>query len=212
MALPAPLFSSVCGNPAFWDGPCPDCNAAMTLLGPSSSADKDEVAQTHIDVAQRHPVTIAFVAANDPNNICVGHAVSRFPSDLTTTRNIDGKLCCHIRDHADAALAAAFETDGFVRLKQKHYLHADLIRQHQNGTPPELRRGPHAASSNADALRLRAVTLLPFAAAGDFLDTNPDGVHSLSQFYEEFIKPALDSGDADKIADYTHLETWWRGA
>ena len=57
MALPAPLFSSVYGEPACWSGPYPDCDAAMTLLGPTATTDKDEVAQTYLDMAQRYPVT-----------------------------------------------------------------------------------------------------------------------------------------------------------
>ena len=66
----------------------------MTLLGPTAAADKEEVAQACLDMAQRYPVTIAFVPANDPDSIYVGHTITRFPSDPTAAKNIDGKICC----------------------------------------------------------------------------------------------------------------------
>ena len=54
----------------------------MTLLGPTAAADKEEVAQACLDMAQRHPVTIAFVPANDPNSVCATMGSSATPREL----------------------------------------------------------------------------------------------------------------------------------
>ena len=67
MALPAPLFSSVCKDEAHWSTPFPNYNATMQLLGPPSNAGRDKVARAVADLAPRHPVVIAFILNNDPD-------------------------------------------------------------------------------------------------------------------------------------------------
>ena len=71
--------------------------------------------------------------------------------------------------------------------------------------------GPHAGGTpDTDELRTRATFVLDPSTASVFLSTEPDGRYTLQGFYQHFLQPDLDSGDAACIAVAAPLTTWWR--
>ena len=168
---PDPLFSAVHADGAYWTTPHPDYCDTMNHIGPTSSNSRSATLRTICDLALRCPVAAACVPDDDPELICVGHTFTIFPLEPTNRANIDNLGCVLVGNHRDAAQPICFPDGAFQRSSETNCLRHTQIRAHQNGTPAELRQGPHPdGTADVDKIRHRAALLLPFRDAHKRID------------------------------------------
>ena len=210
---PDPLFSAVCADGAYWTAPHPNYCDTMTHIGPASTTSRPAALRNVHDLALRYPVAAAYVPDDDPDLICIGHTFTVFPSEPTNPANIDNLGCVLVGNHRDAAQPICFPDSAFQRSSETNCLRHTQIRAHQNGTPAELRQGPHPdGTTDVDKIRHRPALLLPFRDAHEFLSTNPTGVCSLAEFFTRLVEPKLASTDPNVVAECEIVRDWWRGA
>ena len=175
----------------------------MNYVGPASGDSRSATLRQIHNLALRYPVAVAYVPEDDPELIYVGHTFTIFPSDPTNISNIDNLGCVLVGNHRDSAQPICFPVTSFQRTNETNCLRHPQIRAHQNGTPAELRQGPHPdTATDIDKLRHRSVLLLPFRDAHEFLSVNPTGMYSLAEFFTRLVEPKLASVDPNVVAEY----------
>jgi hypothetical protein len=167
-----------------------------------------------VSLATRAPVVLAVISDQEPEFVYIVHSLTVFPTDVTATTTMDGRVVGLIGDDVTNAVPVVLSNDFFTVPANAH---AEDIATIQGPTghgavPPVFITGPHAAgTANTHALRARPAMILPCDIAGFAIAQAPvDGRFTLLGFYNTFLQGPLASPDAATVLRYQPLSDWWR--
>ena len=214
MAAAPPLYSTLAANAALWPSHDPPYADIMAALG-SGVASRNDVMSGVVGLATRTPIAIAFVIQGDEDHVYVGHSPMTFPSDPVATTPFDGRVVVFVGDDIASAVPMVLPPEHFGRTDERLVLSHDTIigPTGHGAAPPVYRSGPHVAGTpNTANLRARRVLVLPPTMTVTALTTQPLGQYTLAGFYDTFLRPEIDSGDAARVAAILPARDWWRCA
>ena len=208
------LMSALYADDTQWLDANPDWTQVLNLVGPGSAANTAEALKSAMNMAQRSPITVAFVLAGDPDNIHVGHTLSAFNNDPLNGCPYDDHIILLVGDDLASAAPVLLPNTSFSRPTGfAAYNTAYMTGANGHGAAPAVYRFGHQAVGTADTdeLRTRRALVLPCEDSSDFLSRVPTGIYTVQHFYNQFLAPHL-GGNADIRAKWSPVEEWWRCA
>ena len=143
----------------------------------------------------------------------MAHAPSVYPADPSNATPFDNLLVMLQGSNSDMALPVCFPNTVGTRIVDTRCLRSANILASLSAAPPVLMEGPHAAgTADTDLVSTRAMMLLPPSSAGEVLAAAPRGRFSRIGFLNNILTPKLSSSDADVVAMWRPVESWFRVA
>jgi hypothetical protein len=75
------LVSALYADDTKWIEAAPAYDSILNVIGPATNANAATCKTAILNLAQRSPITVAFILKGDPDHIQVGHTLSPFSND-----------------------------------------------------------------------------------------------------------------------------------
>jgi hypothetical protein len=195
----------------------PAYNSILNVIGPDSNTNGGATCKTAIlNLAQRSPITVAFVLEGDPEHIQVGHTLSPFSNDPLRASPYDDHVIVFVGDDLASSTPVLLPNDAFSRtadLTVYNTAHMTGVNGHGTASGAVVRFDHQTSGTqNTDNYRTRRVMVLPPDESSDFLSRNPTGIYELQNFYNFFLQPHVASAVPATRAKWEPVEQWWRAA
>ena len=212
--MAAALASALYGDADQWEDPTPNHTNWLGIVGSGAATNAADTRRHFAAMSIRSPLVLAFTAPGDTDHIYVGHSASLYPGNPTNACALDDKLVVLVGNDLNAAVPYVFDDPSFQRTNNiRCFTREYMVGANGHGAAAPVFRFALAgadAAANANELRVRKVFALPPSQAATFLNTNTDGQYSRLGFYNNFVRPGLEDGDAAVVTATEPLRDWWR--
>ena len=199
-----------------WIEANPSYTEILDVVGAGANNNSNTCKTAILNLAQRSPLTVAFILNGDPDHIHVGHTITAFTNDPLRACPYDDHVVVFVGDDLASAAPVLLPTDSFARTAADvaAFNTAHMTGVNGHGTAGgAVFRFDHQASGtqNTDDIRARKVMVLPCDESADFLSRQGSGIYSVQNFYNFFLQPHA-AAAAGIRAKWEPVEQWWRVA
>jgi hypothetical protein len=189
----------------------------LNVVGPTTKANASSCKAAILNLAQRSPITVAFILEGDPDHVQVGHTLTAFSNDPLRASPYNNHVIAFVGDNlSSTAPVLLLPNNSFACTADLTvFSTAHMTGVNRHGTPGgAVLRFDYQASGtqNTDDYRTHQVMVLPCDESADFLSCNPSGIYELQNFYNFFLQPHVASAVPGIRAKWEPVEQWWRAA
>ena len=199
-----------------WLAPSPPWDQVLDLVGGDAVTNAPDAKKAVLNLAARSPTVIAFVLAEDPSLIHIGHSLSVFNNDPLTANPYDDTIIAFVGNDLASAAPIMLPADCFKRTTANvtAYNTTHMTGALGHGAVPPVYRFDHVGTGTAetDDIRARCAMVLPADDAADFLGRQPSGIYTLQHFYTTFLQPHVGSAVQATVDKWQPITNWWRCA
>jgi hypothetical protein len=211
------LISTLYTDDTKWIEAAPAYDSILNVVGPDTNSNAAIVKTAILNMAQRSPITVAFILEGDTDHIQVGHTLSVFSNDpLWASPYDDHVVIAFVGDDLASAAQVLLPNDSFSHTADLTiYNTAHITGVNGHGTAGgAVVHFDHQASGtqNTDDYRACRVMELCPDESSDFLSCNPTGIYELQNLYNFFLKPHAASAVPAIRAKWEPVEQWWSAA
>jgi hypothetical protein len=207
------LISALYADGTKWIEAAPAYDSILNVVGPDTNSNAATVKTTILNMAQRSPITVAFILEGDPEHIQVGHTLCAFSNDPLCASPYDDHVIAFVGDDLASAAPVLLPNDSFSRTAKLiiyNTAHMTGVNGHGTAGGAVVRFDQQASGTqNTDDFCARRVMVLPPDESSDFLSCNPTGIQN---FYNFFLQPHAASAVPAIHAKWEPVKQWWRAA
>jgi hypothetical protein len=98
-----------------WIEAAPAYDSILNVVGPDTNSNAATVKTAILNMAQRSPITVAFILEGDPNHIQAGHTLCAFSNDPLRASPYDDHVIAFVGDDLASAAPILLPNDSFSR-------------------------------------------------------------------------------------------------
>jgi hypothetical protein len=206
------LVSALYTDDTKWIEAAPAYDSILNVIGPASNANTATCKTTILNLAQRSPITIAFILKGDPEHIQVGHTLSPFSNDPLRASPYNDHVIVFVGDDLTSAAPVLLPNDSFSQTTDLTiYNMAHMTGVNGHGTVSRVVvcfNHQASGTQNTDDYRTQRVMVLPPDESANFLSCNPTGIYELQNFYNFFLQPHVASAVPATQAKWEPVKQW----
>lgn len=217
MAAAVPTTASqLYGDATLWPNPTFDYAAVLATYGAAATGlTSASIAAGYVNLAQTSPIAFAFQLHDETSQVYVGYNPTFYPAVPGSVTPYDTSLILLVGNDLETATPVALPTAAFGRVAGVNAFTTAYMtgaNGHTHATAAVV-RFPHqaAATGDTEVRNVRGLVPIPPALTPQLLQTAPEGIFSLTGFWNILMAEA-GSGDAARVAAVEAMTHWWQVA